>query len=288
MLSLLLSMVQGFAQIGLSFSVGESGQFEVKPVQGNSYCWKVTENVEREKVAEADKVTYLTTNCNPTIRLKWEKAGTYFLTVTGFNQNGCSNIKIFPVIVGEIHIPEANDDYASTNWLKSIRIDLLRNDCDANNDIDSASLKILTRAEYGQVTFGQMGSIIYSPLRKQTGADRFYYRICDASDQCDTAMVSVELKDPPLYLPEGISPNGDGINDQFVINGLDAYPSSSLTIFSRDGVILYHCDDYKNDWDGVQSNQKYHIHRVLSGTCYYVLHLGGTNRVIKGFIYITE
>ena len=288
MLSLLLSMVQGFAQIGLSFSVGESGQFEVKPVQGTSYCWKVMENIDREKVAEADKVTYFTTNCNPTIRLKWEKAGTYFLSVTGFNQNGCSNIKIFPVIVGEKHIPEANDDYASTTWLKSIRIDLLRNDYDANNDLDSSSLKILTKAEFGNVTFGPTGSIIYSPLRKYTGIDRFYYRICDASYQCDTAMVSIELKDPPLYLPEGISPNGDGINDQFVINGLDAYPSSSLTIFSRDGIILYHCDDYKNDWDGVPKTQNYHIHPVLSGTYYYVLHLGGTSREIKGFIYIAE
>ncbi len=287
-LSLLLSMVQGFAQIGLSFCVGESGQFEVKPVQGTSYCWKVVENIDREKAAEADKVTYLTTNCNPTIRLKWGKAGTYFLSVTGFNQNGCSNVKIFPVIVGEKHIPEAHDDYISTNWLKSIRIDLLKNDCDANNDIDSSSLKILTKAGYGHVTLGQTGSIIYAPFRKQTGTDRFYYRICDTRDQCDTAMVSVELEDPPLYLPEGISPNGDGINDQFVIRGLDAYPSSSLTIFSRDGVILYHCDDYKNDWDGVQNNQNYHIHPVLSGTYYYVLHLGGTSRVIKGFIYIAE
>lgn len=288
MASLLLVVVQGFAQIGLSFSVGESRQFEVTPVQGNSYCWKVTENIDREKAAEADKVTYLTTNCNPTIRLKWEKAGTYFLTVTGFNQNGCSNIKIFPVVVGEKHIPEANDDYASTNWLKNIRIDLLRNDYDANNDIDSSSLIILTKAEYGNVTLGHTGSITYSPLRKQTGIDRFYYLICDACYQCDTARVSVELNDPPLYLPKGISPNGDGINDQFVISGLDAYPSSSLTIFGRDGVVLYHSNDYKNDWNGVQNNQMHRTHPVLSGTYYYLLHLGGTSRELKGFIYIAE
>jgi len=288
MLSLLLSMVQGFAQIGLDFSVGESGQFEVKPVQGNSYCWKVTTNLDREKGAEEDKVIYLTKNCSPMIRLKWEKAGIYFLTVTAFNQNGCSNSKTYQVYVTDNHKPVANDDYASTHWLKSIQIDLLRNDRDAYNDLDSSSLKILTKAEYGEVTPGKTGSITYVPLRNQTGTDRFFYRICDACNQCDTAMVSIGLNAPPLYLPQGISPNGDNINDRFVISGLDAYPKSSLTIFSRDGIVIYYSSDYKNDWSGCQDGQMYRSRPVPDGTYYYLLHLGGTKRIIKGYIFIAK
>jgi gliding motility-associated-like protein len=283
MIPLILSSVQGFAQIGSYFSIGETVLFEVNPGLGVSYCWKVTEKLTSDKSAETDKVTYLTTQCNPAIRLKWEKSGTYFLSVTGFNQNGCSNRKVFQVIVAGNHIPVANDDYVTTNWLKSIRIDLLANDQDAGNDLDSSTLKILTKTEYGEITVGTNGAITYQPIRNQTGNERFYYRICDSVNQCDSAMVSVNLTDPPLYLPEGLSPNGDGVNDRFVIGGLDAYPKSSLTIFRRDGVIIYRSDNYQNDWR-VEVNS----HPIPSGTYYYLFHPGGTNRVIKGFIYITK
>lgn len=288
MLPLLLVAVQGFAQIGNCFSVGETGQFEVKPAPGVSYCWKVTEKPNRDKGAETNKVTYLTAQCNPAIRLKWEKAGTYYISVTGFNQDGCSNMKVFQVNVADNHIPVANDDYASTNWLRSIRIDLLKNDHDANNDLDTSSLKILTKGENGEVIPGRTGAITYQPIRNRTGIDRFYYRICDSADQCDTAMVSIEMREPPLHLPEGISPNGDGVNDHFIIGGLEAYPKSSLTIFRRDGVIIYCNDDYQNDWEGLQNDRKNNPRPLPSGTYYYLLQLGSTNRVIKGFIYVTE
>ncbi len=288
MLSLLLVVVQGFAQIGNCFSVGETGQFEVKPAPGVSYCWKVTENATRDKGAETDKVTYLTNQCNPAIRLKWEKAGTYYISVTGFNLNGCSNRKVFRVNVADNHVPVANDDYVSTNWLRSIRIDLLKNDHDFNHDLDTSSLKILTQPENGEVISDQTGTIIYRPIRNRTGIDRFYYRICNSSNQCDTAMVSIEMSDPPLHIPEAISPNGDGINDQYIIVGLEAYPKSSLTIFRRDGVMIYRNDDYQNDWEGFQNDRKNNPRPLPSGTYYSLLQLGGTNRVIKGFIYVAE
>ena len=152
----------------------------------------------------------------------------------------------------ENHIPIANDDYVSTNWMKSISIDLLRNDHDINGDLDPSSLKILTRPEFGDVIPGKAGIITYVPLQNRVGYDKFYYQISDSCSQRDTAMVTINLVDPPLYLPHGISPNGDGHNDKFTIGGLKSYPKSSLTIFSRDGLTIYKNDDYQNDWDGLQ------------------------------------
>ena len=287
---LLLLLFEGtvFSQITDHFIVGETSQFEIKAEPGISYCWKVIETIGNLKGGETDKVTYLSTKCNASVNVKWEKAGTFFIQVTGFNQNGCSNSKILQVKILENHIPIANDDYVSTNWMKSISIDLLRNDHDINGDLDPSSLKILTRPEFGYVIPGKAGIITYVPLQNRVGYDKFYYQISDSCSQRDTAMVTINLVDPPLYLPHGISPNGDGHNDKFTIGGLKSYPKSSLTIFSRDGLTIYKNDDYQNDWDGLQYRLNGNSRPIPSGTYYYLLQLGGTNRIIKGFFYLAE
>lgn len=280
--------VKGFAQNGLFFEVGESALFAVKPSTGTSYCWNVSENMLAQKSGETDKVSYLSIKCNPTIRLKWEKAGSYFLSVTANNENGCSNTKTFHVVVGDNHIPVANDDYATTNWLKNIRINLLLNDYDAKKDLDSSSLKILSKPEFGGISADRTGTVIYTPLQQYEGTEHLLYSICDSCQQCDTAMVSIHVVEPNLFFPEGISPNGDGMNDRFVIKGLEVYPHSSIAIFRRDGIIMYNNDNYQNDWDGRQNKEGNSPGIVPSGTYYYLLRLGGTERIIKGFVYVAE
>jgi gliding motility-associated-like protein len=279
---------QGIAQSGRNFTVGESSLFAINPVQGTNYYWKVAEDLEQNKDAATDNVTYLTAKHNNFVQIKWGKAGLFFLTVTGFNENGCSNSKVFPVNVVNRHNPVANDDYNSTDWLKSVRINLLDNDHDPNNDLDVNSLKIITKPEYGEIIPGKNGSILYNPLRNKAGTDYFHYVICDSCIQCDTAMVTITVKDPPLFLPQGISPNGDGVNDRFVISGLNAYPRSSLTIFSRDGIVIFYSDDYKNDWNGMNCNQSQTNNIVPAGTYYYLLQICGSSRYIRGFLYLIK
>ncbi|MEI7829231.1 MAG: gliding motility-associated C-terminal domain-containing protein [Prolixibacteraceae bacterium] len=285
---MLLYMSKGFTQISILYRVGESCVFNVNLEQGINYCWKVTETIEPWQGVETKKVTYLTKKNNSSIGIRWEKTGNFFVSVTGINLNGCMNIKVFQISVFDQHIPIANDDYVSTTWVNSIRVDLLRNDHDTNNDIDSSSLRILTRTELGDITIEKAGIITYIPRHNHSGTEKFLYQISDSCSQKDTAMVSIRISDPPFFLPEGISPNGDGINDRLVISGLYAYPNSSLTIFSRDGLTIYHSDDYQNDWEGVQDKQKHGIRPVPSGTYYYLLHLGGTNRIIRGFFFLAE
>ncbi len=268
--------------------MGEPVQFDVKPVPGTSYCWKVAENSDQQSDSLKGKVTFLSETNTPFIRLKWGKAGKYLLIVTAINQDGCSNMKAFQVNIGSDHPPVALDDLIHTTWLKNLTINLLNNDHDIGNDLDSSSLKILQRPEFGEIISVGKGVIRYEPIRNQSGKDIFYYSICDFNNQCDTAMVSVEVKDPPLYIPEAISPNGDGKNDLFIINGLSSYPKSALTILSREGVIIYQSQDYQNDWAGEQNTSNFSSLPAPAGTYYYVLHLGGTNKVIKGFIYVAK
>ncbi|PWK18768.1 putative repeat protein (TIGR01451 family)/gliding motility-associated-like protein [Arcicella aurantiaca] len=58
-----------------------------------------------------------------------------------------------------------------------------------------------------------------------------------------------------LFIPEGFSPNGDGVNDKFVIQGVNKDTEKvELIIFNRWGGVVYASQDYKNDWAGA-SNQ---------------------------------
>ncbi|MFB9293950.1 SdrD B-like domain-containing protein [Persicitalea jodogahamensis] len=57
-----------------------------------------------------------------------------------------------------------------------------------------------------------------------------------------------------LFIPEGFSPNGDGINDVFVIRNVPAGKRVTLEIYNRWMTQVFKDDDYKNDWTGISNN----------------------------------
>ncbi len=71
-------------------------------------------------------------------------------------------------------------------------------------------------------------------------------------------------------VPEGFSPNGDGIND-FLTIAMDSRNSYVLRIFDRSGQVHYQSDDYKNDWDGAANKGPYKGEKVPPGTYFYTL-----------------
>lgn len=50
-------------------------------------------------------------------------------------------------------------------------------------------------------------------------------------------------------IPEGFSPNKDGLNDYFIIDLLDEIPGD-LKVWNRWGDLVFEEKDYQNDWDG--------------------------------------
>lgn len=54
-----------------------------------------------------------------------------------------------------------------------------------------------------------------------------------------------------VFIPEGFSPNSDGINDRFVIQRVPVGTTVELEVFNRWGQVVYRDRDYKNDWNGI-------------------------------------
>ena len=90
-------------------------------------------------------------------------------------------------------------------------------------------------------------------------------------------------------MPGGFSPNGDGVNESFFIEGLDAYPENSLVVYNRWGDIVFTASPYMNDWSG-QAEGKRTISGdvVITGTYFYVLELDSSTEPLHGSIEIKK
>jgi gliding motility-associated-like protein len=123
------------------------------------------------------------------------------------------------------------------------------------------------------------------------GTTQIGYTVTDNND--NSAMfyqqVTVQVEDEPgpgLVIPEGFSPNEDGLNDRFEILGLDSYPDNELRVFNVHGNQVYRMAGYDNSWDGTSDSNLNKGGRLPTGTYYYTLYLGTGNSIKKGFVYL--
>ncbi|MDF2159443.1 gliding motility-associated C-terminal domain-containing protein, partial [Algoriphagus sp. CAU 1675] len=86
----------------------------------------------------------------------------------------------------------------------------------------------------------------------------------------------------PFHIPNVITPNNDGDNDSFEIQGLGKFVSNSITIFNRYGDHVLEQDDYRNDWTA---------NGQVAGTYFYVLTAvdsTGREHTFKGWIQVIK
>ncbi|MBK7271240.1 MAG: gliding motility-associated C-terminal domain-containing protein [Flavobacteriales bacterium] len=88
-------------------------------------------------------------------------------------------------------------------------------------------------------------------------------------DGCGFTTDTVTITVQDLFIPQGFSPNGDGVNDRFEITGIEAYPGNDLKVFDRWGRPVLAQKNYDNSWDGRARNGV----PLLDDTYFYVLNL---------------
>lgn len=90
--------------------------------------------------------------------------------------------------------------------------------------------------------------------------------------------INVTVEDCPFIIPNVFTPNGDGKNDQFAVDGVDNYPGSKLVVYNRWGTKVFEHESYNSGeyWDG--RNQP-------DGVYYYVLY---QKKRVKGTIEYLE
>jgi gliding motility-associated-like protein len=94
---------------------------------------------------------------------------------------------------------------------------------------------------------------------------------CNASDT-----IIVNFTSCPGIIPNVITPNGDGQNDRFVIEGIEI-KQWELNIYNRWGTLIYYNANYDNKWAGEEST---------TGTYFYELKSIELNKSYKGWIEV--
>lgn len=124
------------------------------------------------------------------------------------------------------------------------------------------------------------------------GDNRFLFTVTNG--KCVAPVAGVTLTVPELTIPQGVTPNNDGINDYFNIEGLE-FTHNELVIINSAGAVVYRANDYSSDdpaeaWNGLDM----YGNEAPSGTYYYLLTIRGAQNLevpdytayISGFIIL--
>jgi len=91
-----------------------------------------------------------------------------------------------------------------------------------------------------------------------------------------------------IVVDQGISPNGDGINDYLVIDGILAYPDNKLSVINRNGALVFETKGYDNASKVFDGHSNKTGKMQLPGTYFYSLEytVKGITKHKTGFIIL--
>ena len=97
-------------------------------------------------------------------------------------------------------------------------------------------------------------------------------------DVCDTVELNVS---------QAFTPNGDGINDTWVISNIENYPNSLVRVFNSWGKEVFSARNYRNTWDGRFKDQGAKL--PDAGSYYFQIDFEGDGKVDQdGWLYINS
>ncbi len=122
-------------------------------------------------------------------------------------------------------------------------------------------------------------SVLASPDRTTV----YQVIVTDVATGCDARdTITVIVRDEEnIFIPNAITPNGDGVNDVWRIRALAELPNNEVMIINRWGDEVFKAKPYNNDWDGTYKGKQ-----LPGGTYYYILILDDLKEVKDGSITI--
>jgi gliding motility-associated-like protein len=86
-----------------------------------------------------------------------------------------------------------------------------------------------------------------------------------------------------LFVPDAFTPNNDGVNDNWVIRGINDYPDCRVEVYNRWGNPVFVSQGYSKPWDGRSEGQD-----LPPAVYQYVIKPGGSQPHRSGSLLITR
>lgn len=166
-------------------------------------------------------------------------------------------------------------------------IDLIPFISDLNDNIDLSSLSITTppisqASATININFHLIVDYATTPF---AGSDNLTIEVCDLLAACDQVNLFI-LVDGAIVVRNGISPNGDGLNDFWIIHNIQFLePQNRVSLFNRWGDMVFEMENYNNTtqrFEGIGNNGK----KLLSGTYYYKIEFTVGKKILTGYLTI--
>lgn len=268
--------------------VGDSIQLdlEMEDLKTNQYEWYFEGNKlenQNESFLQIDQI-------NP------DQTGKYFCEISNREFPGLT-IKSFDFILKledymnleqlERIQPLAQNDLFNLNTNTSnFMLDVLGND--ELLGLEDWEVSIIEEPQSGLLFNLENGTFKYSIPADFEGDISFQYQLTNILNPEKFTTATVEVSIQPNdgladQIPNAISPNGDGVNDYFIVPGLEENPDlkNELIIFDRFGQVVYSANPYRNDWDGIFENT---LGPLPEGTYFYTLKIENNPSKLSGFI----
>ena len=136
-------------------------------------------------------------------------------------------------------------------------MDGMGNDCDGDDDND------------GVIDEDDNCPLTYNPNQEDRDNDGL-------GDVCDTIEINIS---------QVITPNGDGINDTWMIYNIENHPNNVVKVYNRWGDEVFYAKNYQNNWAGTYKTKNV----PDASSYYYQIDLDGDGSIDKdGWIYISK
>ncbi|WP_345291143.1 gliding motility-associated C-terminal domain-containing protein, partial [Flavobacterium hankyongi] len=217
------------------------------------------------------------------------------------NPSNCDTV--ISVVTVAASVIDANDDShtmeSGSNGGTAV-IDVFANDTlnGSSTGLNQVTLTIDLPDPTGHIVLNPDGTVNVH-LGTPAGTYQITYTICEKLNpgNCSTAVVTVivnTIEEIDIYTH--MTPNDDGNNDVFYIDGITKYPNNTVEIYNRWGVLVYQAKKYNNtdvSFDG-KSRGRTTINRddnLPEGTYYYIVRYTKDNGETKekaGYLYINR
>lgn len=217
---------------------------------------------------------------------------TYQWSVNGILLNGATNFWFTTPAAGSYTVTITHPCGTYTSNAVIITVNSVTNVTINNNLIicppESANLYATGGVTYSWSPVNSLNNAsVPDPVATPAATTIYTVTITSLEGCTTTATVEVGVECDSLLIPTGFSPNDDGTNDGYVIDGIEGYPGNKLWIYNRWGNLVFKQKDYDNKWNGtcnisgVQFGEK-----LPTGTYFFLLDLNNNSKPVSGYLIL--
>jgi gliding motility-associated-like protein len=193
----------------------------------------------------------------------------------------CNQFSSDTLIVTYEESSTANPDVVIVPFAGSITFDVTENDFIEG----SYQVNLLSDPMHGSIVEEGNGEFTYTVDPTFAGSEELIYELCTdlCPDNCTQAKVILDVDKAECEVPTIITPNGDGVNDIFIIPCLatDEFPQNILSIFNQWGDEVFNASPYLNTWDGTYNGED-----LPEGTYFYIIEFNNNVPSNSGFLVV--